>query len=267
VRAAGYARFAYPVAMATKRAAAKPPKPSRAEKKLARAAKRAQFFETWRSMGQAFNMTRKDDRRFLPYFIIGVVVTAAIVYVAALLISGSVWIGIPIALVAALAVGMFVFTQRAKKMTFSKADGTPGAAAWVLQNQLRGEWHREEAVAATAQFDAVHRLIGRPGIVLIGEGAPHRVRGLIAQEKKRIARVAGETPIYDLVVGSAEGEVPLSKLNMKVNRLPRNLTKQEVSALDKRLQALGGRRPPLPQGPMPAGAKMRNVQRAARRHT
>ena len=152
-------------------------------------------------------------------------------------------------------------------MTFAKADGTPGAAAWVLQNQLRGDWRREEAVAATAQFDAVHRLIGRPGVVLIGEGAPHRVRPLIAQEKKRISRVAGDTPIYDMVVGNADDEVPLRKLNIRLNKLPRNLSKTDITALDRRLQALGGRRPPLPQGPMPAGAKMRNIQRAARRHT
>jgi hypothetical protein len=253
--------------MAKKAASNKPPKLTRAEKKIARAAKRAQFFATWRSLGQAFNMTRKQDKKFLPYLAIGVVLAVAIVYVIALLVSRSKWIPIPFALLAAFAVGMFIFNRRAQQMTFAQADGSPGAAAWVLQNQLRGDWRREEAVAANAQFDAVHRLIGRPGIVLVGEGAPQRVRGLIAQEKKRISRVAGDTPIYDIVVGNAEGEVPLRKLNLKLNRLPRNLSKTDVSALDRRLQALGQRRPPLPQGPMPAGAKMRNVQRAARRHT
>ncbi len=254
--------------MATKNTAQKPPKPTRAEKKLIRAAKRKKFFETWRQMGQAFNMTRKKDRRFLPYLVIAVIGGAAVAYVVAMLISGSkTLIPIPIAVIVALVAGLFVFNRRVQAMTFAEADGTPGAAAWVLQNQLRGDWKREDAVAANAQFDAVHRLIGRPGIVLVGEGAPTRVRGLIAQEKKRIARIAGETPIYDIVVGSADGEVPLSKLNLKLNRLPRNLTKSQVSELDKRLQALGGRRPPLPQGPMPAGAKMRNVQRAARRRT
>jgi len=253
--------------MATKRPAAKPPKPSRAERRLARKAKRAQFRDTLRQFGQAFNMTRKEDRRFLPYFVIGVVLAIAIVYVVVLLFTRSIWIPIPVALLVAFAVGMFIFNQRAQRMTFAKADGTPGAAAWVLQNQLRGDWRREEAVAATAQFDAVHRLIGRPGVVLIGEGAPHRVRPLIAQEKKRISRVAGDTPIYDMVVGNADDEVPLRKLNIRLNKLPRNLSKTDITALDRRLQALGGRRPPLPQGPMPAGAKMRNIQRAARRHT
>jgi hypothetical protein len=253
--------------MATKRADGKPPKPTRAEKRLARKTKRAEFFQTMRSFGEAFNVTRKEDRRFLPYFIMAVVVGAAVGFVVPLLVTGSIWIPIPIGLLLAFAAGMFVFNQRAQRMTFAKADGTPGAAAWVLQNQLRGDWRREEAIAATAQFDAVHRLIGRPGVVLIGEGAPHRVRGLIAQEKKRISRVAGDTPIYDMVVGNADDEVPLRKLNIRLNKLPRNLSKTEVSALDRRLQALGSRRPPLPQGPMPAGAKVRNVQRAARRHS
>ena len=48
-------------------------------------------------------------------------------------------------------------------------------------------------------------------------------------------------------------------------KLPRNLSKEQVVALDRRLAALGAQRTPIPQGPMPAGAKMRNVQRAARR--
>jgi hypothetical protein len=251
--------------MAKRPAADKPPKPSRAEKKAARKAGRAKFFDTWRTVGQAFNMTRKSDPKFLPIFIMAIAVAAAIGYVAVLFITGSVWYGIPLAIIFALITGMIIFNRRAQRMTYSQAEGTPGAAAWVLQNQLRGEWRREDAVAANTQFDAVHRLIGRPGIVLIGEGAPHRVRGLLAQEKKRVARVAGDVPIYDFVVGNSDGEIPLSKLNIRLNRLPRNLTKAGVSDLDKRLQALGSRRQQLPQGPLPAGAKMRNIQRAARR--
>jgi F0F1-type ATP synthase assembly protein I len=253
--------------MAKNPAAAKPPKPSRAEKKAARKAGREKFFQTWRTVGQAFNMTRKTDNRFLPWFVIAFVVGAALGYGVTLLVTGSIWYGIPIGILIGLFAGMMIFNRRAQRMTYAQADGTPGAAAWVLQNQLRGDWRREEAVAANTQFDAVHRLIGRPGIVLIGEGAPQRVRGLLAQEKKRIARIAGEVPIYDIVVGNGEGETPLAKLNVKLNRLPRNLSKTGVASLDKRMQALGARRPPLPQGPMPAGAKMRNVQRAARRHT
>jgi hypothetical protein len=110
-------------------------------------------------------------------------------------------------------------------------------------------------------------MVGRPGIVLVGEGAPHRVRGLIAQEKKKIARVSGETPIYDVIVGTGEGDLPLAKLNRYLVKLPTNLSKEQVSALDKRLAALTGSRTPLPQGPLPQGAKMRNLQRTVRRRS
>ena len=249
-----------------KAGAGKPPKPTREEKKLNRAAKREKSRQTRRNLLEAFTLTRKEDRRFIPYLVMAIVVPAAVVFTLAFLF-GSLLIAIPTAILAAAVGGMLTFSQRAQRMTFSKAEGTPGAAAWVLQNQLRGDWRKEEGIAGTSQLDLVHRLIGRPGVVLIGEGAPHRVKGLIAQEKKKISRVAGETPIYDVIIGLDEGQVPLRKLNTHLNKLPRNLDKAEVSALEKRLSALGTRRAPLPQGPMPAGAKMRNVQRAARRRS
>jgi hypothetical protein len=110
-------------------------------------------------------------------------------------------------------------------------------------------------------------VIGRPGVILVGEGAPHRVKPLLAQEKKRISRVVGETPIYDILVGNGEGEIPLRKLNSYLTKLPRNITSAQVGDLDTRLTALGTRSPQsgLPKGPLPAGAKTRSVQRAARR--
>ena len=57
----------------------------------------------------------------------------------------------------------------------------------------------------------------------------------------------------------------LGKLNRYLLKLPNNLSKQEVAALDKRLGCARRAAPPVPQGPMPQGAKMRNVQRTVRR--
>ena len=57
----------------------KPAKLTRGEKKAARAAKRQKRRDTWRSMGQAFTLTRKNDRRFIPYLVIFGVGAAAIV--------------------------------------------------------------------------------------------------------------------------------------------------------------------------------------------
>jgi hypothetical protein len=241
------------------------PKLTREEKKVARSAKRQSRRETWKNVYQAFKLTRSTDPRLVPYMVLYGVLAIAVVYVLATLLSGSLYLPIPVAILAGVVVAMFVFSRRAQKQMFTQSEGKPGAAGWMLERQLKGEWRITQGVAGSAQLDAVHRLIGRPGIVLVGEGAPYRVRGLVAQEKKRIARIAGDTPIYDVVVGNGEGEVRLAKLSRYLVKLPTNLSREQVKALEKRLAALGGGRPPLPQGPMPQGAKMRNVQRTVRR--
>jgi len=238
---------------------------TRADKKVVRTAKRQSRRETWRNMRQAFSLTRKNDPKFLPYLVIFGVLAGALVYLLGLLLIGSTVLPIPFAVLAALVAAMFVFSRRAQRSMFTQAEGQPGAAGWMLQQQLRGDWRLTQAVAGTTQLDAVHRMVGRPGIVLVGEGAQHRVRGLMAQEKKKVSRISGATPIYDVIVGTGEGELRLGKLSRYLVKLPTNLSKQEVNALDKRLAALGGARSPLPQGPLPPGAKMRNMQRAVRR--
>jgi hypothetical protein len=242
-------------------------KPTRAEKKAARVERRQSRRETLRNLRQAFTLTRESDPRFLPYLVIFAVAAMALAYVVVLLITGSVYLPIPFALMAGLIAGMLVFSRRAQRAMFLQVEGQPGAAGAVLQQQLRGDWRLTPTVAGTAQLDAVHRLVGRPGIVLVGEGAQHRVRGLIAQEKKRISRVSGDTPIYDVIVGTGEGELRLAKMNRYLLKLPTNLSKEQVGALDKRLAALTGGRPPLPQGPMPTGVKQRNLQRTVRRRS
>ena len=75
---------------------------------------------------------------------------------------------------------------------------------------------------------------------------------MLAQEKKRTARVVGDTPIYDIVIGTDEGDVRLGKLNRYLIKLPANLSKDQVATLEKRLAALGGSRAAaVPPGPLP----------------
>jgi hypothetical protein len=243
----------------------KPPKPTRAERKAARAAAKVKRREQYRAMRQAFGMTRKNDKRLIPYLILAFVIGFSVVYLPFLLITGWKFISIIPALFTGLIAAMAVFSRRAQRSAYDQAEGQPGAAIYVLQN-MRGDWRLTEAVAATGQFDAVHRVVGRPGIVLIAEGSPQRVKGLLAQEKKRIARIAGDTPIYDFIVG-ADADVALRSLSVKLMRLPRNLTKDQVAVLDRRLAALSAMRNPLPQGPLPGGGKMRGAQRTVRRRT
>ena len=104
-------------------------------------------------------------------------------------------------------------------------------------------------------------------MIFVGEGSAARVKPLLAQEKKRTARLIGDTPIYDVIVGNGEGEVPLSKLERHLTKLPANITVKQMDSLESRLVALGSRIGPaaMPKGPMPGNAKMRGVQRTVRR--
>jgi hypothetical protein len=225
-------------------------------RKAASKAKRKQIF-------QAFNMQRKEDKALVPIMLAALVVVAG-VFFAIGLIWDIHWFLLPVGVAFGLLAAVILFGRRVQKNVYSKADGQPGAAAWALEN-MRGRWRVTPTVAGTTQLDAVHRVLGRPGVVLVAEGAPHRVKSLLAQEKKRVSRVVGDTPIYDLIVGNDENQVPLSKLQQKIMKLPNNLKPAQIDTLEKRLAALAARGAQLPKGPMPAGAKMRNVQRTIRR--
>jgi hypothetical protein len=241
---------------------------TKAAKAEAKAARKAASKQRRSQLWQAFQIQRKEDKRLLPYMI-GAFVLIVAVAVTVGVLSGSTFTMItliPLGVVLGGLVAFIIFGRRAQKSVYRKAEGQTGAAAWALDN-LRGKWRVTPGVAATGNFDAVHRVIGRPGVIFVGEGSPSRVKPLLAQEKKRTARVVGDVPIYDIVVGNGEGEVPLSKLERHLSKLPANITVKQMDSLESRLAALGSKAGPgaVPKGPLPASAKMRGVQRTARR--
>jgi hypothetical protein len=212
---------------------------------------------------QAYSLTRTNDPKLPWILLITFVAVFAVVEVIAIVFS-SPWFFLPIAILLGALAALIVFGRRAQSTAYRQVEGQPGGAAWVLEG-MRGDWRVTTGVAGTTQLDAVHRVLGRPGIVLVAEGSPSRVRRLLAQEKKRVARVVGDTPIYDIVVGDDEGQIPLRKLSAHVMKLPRNLSAGEVNALGRRMDALGGPRMPVPGGPLPGGKSMTISQRQVRR--
>jgi hypothetical protein len=238
-------------------------KQDKAAAKEATKARRAASRERRKQIFEAFKMQRREDKALVP-LMLGAVLGVTAIAVVLGLIFDAVWMFVPLGVAIGALLAVIIFGRRVQSNVFRKADGQPGAGAWALEN-LRGRWRVTPAVAGTTQLDAVHRVLGRPGVVLVAEGAPQRVKPLLAQEKKRISRVIGETPIYDFIIGTDEGQIPLKKLQSTLMKLPRNITAAQVDALETRLAALSSRGAALPKGPMPAGAKMRNVQRTLRR--
>ena len=67
-----------------------------------------------------------------------------------------------------------------------------------------------------------------------------------------------DIPVHEIQAGSAEGQVPLRKLNRTIMKLPRTLTGPQMTELDHRLKALAVTQSPLPipKGPLPKGIKV-----------
>lgn len=202
-------------------------------------------------------LVNRQDKRALP---ITFGSAAAIIVVVAVIgaVLGQWWL-IPLGVLLGLLDATLLFGRFAQRAQFSAIEGQPGAAAAVLQN-MRGDWTVTPAVNGNRNLDVVHRAVGRPGVVLVGEGAASRVTQLIAAEKKRTSRVAHDVPIFDFQVGNEEGQIPVSKLQRKVMRLPRNLKPAAVSDLNYRLKAL---QPSLqmPKGPMPKNIRQPKMPR------
>ncbi|MFB4307935.1 DUF4191 domain-containing protein [Actinomadura sp. GTD37] len=196
---------------------------------------------------------RQADPKALP-IVFASALGALVVVIVIGLIAGQLWFFVPLAVLAALAVGMIVFGQLAQRAQYKVIAGQPGAAAAILKN-MRGNWTVTEAVSGNRNLDMVHRAVGRPGVVLVSEGPRNRVGPLLGAEKKRISRAAQQVPIYDVQVGDDEGQIPVDKLQRHLMKLPRNLNKGQVSELNDRLQALP-RSMQMPKGPIPKGAKM-----------
>ena len=99
--------------------------------------------------------------------------------------------------------------------------------------------------------------VGRPGIVLIGEGHPGRLKQLLATERTRHQRVVSEVPVHQVVVGDGEGQVPLERLVKHVSKLDKALKPAELTEVLSRLKAIDATRSqlPLPKGPLPTSMK------------
>lgn len=160
------------------------------------------------------------------------------------------FVGLPLALLGA----MFFFTRQATSASYKSIEGQQGAGASVLM-AIRKGWTTTPAVAVNRNQDMVHRSVGRPGIVLVGEGGPS-VRALLAEERKKTERFAPGVPIAELIVGDGEGQVKLAKIQGKLKKMSKKLSPAQLREVRNRLKAVGGLSMPIPKGPMPKNVKV-----------
>ncbi|MBI0298199.1 DUF4191 domain-containing protein [Streptomyces sp. PRKS01-29] len=203
-----------------------------------------------------YKMTKRVDPK------VTLVVAGVGIVTFGVLLAIGFWIGHPIFLgilgfVLAFLAMAIIFGRRAERAAFGQMEGQPGAAAAVLENVGRG-WSVTPAVAMNRNQDVIHRAVGKAGIVLVAEGNPNRLKGMLAAEKKRMARIVADVPVHDVIVGSGEGQVEIKKLRTTLLKLPRVLPGAQVTVVNDRLRALGDlmSNMPIPKGPMPKGMRM-----------
>jgi hypothetical protein len=197
----------------------------------------------------AFSTTRANDPRLVPYLLLAGIASLA-APLAVFTLAGSPVIGVIAGLFTAAAAAMIVLGIRTQRVAIARIEGQPGAALAVLQS-LRGAWVVTPTVAFSGKRDLVHRVVGRPGIILVGEGRKARVQTLLKQASRKTGRVSGDVAVHEINVGSAPGQIALSDLRTHLMKLPRAIKTKQIGPLDRKLHALGGTDLPIPKGPIP----------------
>ncbi len=204
----------------------------------------------------SYRMTKEYDPRIGIVLLLTFVVSTAVALGVFLLIPGLWIFDVVIAVLFGILAVLIIFGRRAQKAMYGQLEGRAGAAAAVL-GTLRKGWKVDPAIAFNKNQDLVHRVVGPPGIVLVGEGNPNRLRSLLANERRKHERVASETPIHEVICGDDPGAVPVDKLTRHVTKLGKQLKPAEMTDVLARLRALDANRSniPLPKGPLPTSTK------------
>jgi hypothetical protein len=200
-----------------------------------------------KQIGMVFKFTAKQDKWFVPLVVGAVLIPLLLTVIAGILVT---WIWVPLGIMITLIAVLIVLNLRSNTAMLNAIEGQPGAAAQIMTS-LRKNWRvKEQPVAYTVNNDFVYLVLGPPGVVLVGEGEPNRVRQLLGEQKRRLGKVIGQTPLYDIVIGNDEGQLSLRKLRTHMLKLPKNLTGKEINSLDRALTALTAK-PQLPKGGIP----------------
>jgi len=209
-----------------------------------------------RQLAQSYTMTKQSDPRIGLILLGTFLLTAVVAFGILFLVPGILALDIVGAVLFGVLAALILFGRRAQRAGYRQIEGQPGAAAAAL-GMLRRGWKLDPAVAFNRNQDVVHRVVGPPGIVLVGEGNPNRLRSLMTNERRKHERVVSEVPIHEVVVGDGEDAVALPKLVKHVSKLGRKLKPAEMTDVLNRLKALDANRPniPLPKGPMPTNLK------------
>jgi Domain of unknown function (DUF4191) len=201
----------------------------------------------------AYKLVRKESPAGIVYSILIflVVLIAGIAFGKS--VGHPIYLGL-ISLPLAFLFAFFLFTRFANTAAFASIEGQLGAGASVLMSIRRG-FVTTPAVNVSRNQDMVHRVSGKAGIILVGEGSS-AVRSLLLDERKKMERFLSGVPVTEVIVGDNAGQVSIRKLQKHLKKLPKKLNTAQLREVRARLRSVGGLNIPMPKGPMPTNARM-----------
>jgi hypothetical protein len=210
-----------------------------------------------------FHMTRKVDSALIWWMLLAFLLPVLIGVLLAVVATDSVFgaiLWVVLGVVVGFLAALIVMNRRAERAAYARMEGQQGAVGAVLRATLRRGWRGSEIPVAVnpRTRDAVYRAVGRPGVVLIAEGPRGRTQRLVDEERRKVLRVAPNTPVSVLRVGPDEGGIRLGQINRSLGKLKGKLTRAEVLAVSNRLESLAGG-VPVPKGIDPT--RVRPVRR------
>lgn len=207
-----------------------------------------------KQLWQVFRMTIRNDRAALWMMLAGLLLPIIAGVVLAITLSAGNIIGSVLYVITGVLGGilgfLIVLGRRAERVAYRQIAGQPGAVGAVLKSSLRRAWQASEMpIAVTKSQDAVYRAVGKPGVVLIGEGPQSRTRRMLEDERRNVARIVPNVPIHLLHVGPDGESIPLERLPKRLNGLKKSISKAEVFAVNNRLVSLSRTNSlPIPKG-------------------
>ena len=203
--------------------------------------------------------TQEVDRSTLPMMLVAIAASIAVGVLLTCLIFSSPWYGIFMGLAVGVLIAMMILARKAERAAFGRIKGQPGAALAAMQSIRRG-WHVDDE---PVQIDPrsqkmLFRASGRAGIAVVAEDSSSVSMKMLEKERRSIRRVLqhDNVPVHQLVVGDGEGEIPLHKLPTHMQRMKKQLTKDEAAQVTKRLNALHrSLRQSIPKGVDPMRAR------------
>lgn len=148
-----------------------------------------------------------------------------------------------------LLLAMIVLGRRAERAAYRQIAGQPGAVGAIVQGALRRSWRGSEIpVVLNRNQDAVYRVVGRGGVVIISEGSRQRTQRMAQDEERKIKRALRNVEVRHLYVGPDEGATPIENLSKALLKLKPVMTRREVDVVYNRLSSLQGSPIGIPKG-------------------